>query len=206
MKHLTLTLEEEIRLINRYRLTPNELLIVRVLLLLQDNQEESLLHELMDSLRLVNINLRDVLIELQNKEVILKSYKIPETGTVFNPFEIPINKNFIKGLYKASFELGKELFDVYPQFATINGSVIPLRTVAKKFDSLEEAYFKYGKSINFNIDKHNEIVSLVRWANENNILNCSLASFIVNQGWIDLYALKNDGGAANINYDAIRIL
>lgn len=101
--------------------------------------------------------------------------------------------------------MGKELFEAYPQFGSINGSVIPLRGVSKKFDSLEQAYFKYGKSINFNPEKHKYIIELVEWAKDNNILNCSLASFIVNNGWCDLEALKN-GDIANINYDAIKMI
>lgn len=206
MKHLTLTLEEEVCLLDKYGLTPNELLIVRVLLILQDDGDEELFQKLMVTLKRVNLQLREVLTELQKKEIILKSYKIPNSGDKFDPYAIPINKNFIKALYKSSFEMGKELFESYPQFGSINGNLVPLRTVAKKFDSLEQAYFKYGKSIGFNPDRHNAIIELVRWAKENNILNCSLASFIVNEGWHDLNALKNGTDTANINYDAVRIL
>lgn len=101
--------------------------------------------------------------------------------------------------------MGKELFEVFPQFGTINGNMIPLRTVAKKFDSLEDAYLRYGKSIRWNNERHNNILELVRWAKDNNIINCSLASFIINQGWIDLEALKN-GNGANINFDAIKLV
>lgn len=191
---------------DRYGISPNELLVIRVLLLLQDDNEEELFQKLLVTLKHINLPLREILIQLQNKEVILKSYKIPKEGSSFNPHEIPINKNFIKNLYKSSFEIGKELFDVYPQFGNIQGNLIPLRTVAKKFDSLEQAYFKYGKSIGFNPTKHKEIIDLVNWARENNILNCSLASFIVNEGWHDLNALKNGTDAANINYDAVKIL
>ena len=206
MKHLTLTLEEEVCLLDKYGLTPNELLVVRILLILQDDGEEQLFQKLMVTLKHINLPLREVLEQLQKKEIILKSYKIPKSGEKFDPYAIPINKNFIKALYKSSFEMGKELFDSYPQFGNINGNLIPLRGISKKFDSLEQAYFKYGKSIGFNPEKHKTIIELVDWARENNILNCSRASFIVNEGWHDLNALKNNGDVANINYDAIRIL
>lgn len=205
MKHLTLTLEEEVCLLDRYGLTPNELLVVRVLLILQDDKEEELFQKLMVTLKHINLPLREVLAQLQKKEVILKSYKIPNYGEKFDPHAIPINKNFIKTLYKSSFEMGKELFDSYPQFGTINGNIVPLRTVAKHFDSLEQAYFKYGKAIGFNPDKHNEIIELTKWAKDNNILNCSLSSYIINNGWIDLQAIK-DGNTVNFNVDAIKLL
>lgn len=206
MKYLTLTLEEEVCLLDKYGLTPNELLVIRILLILQDDGDEQLFQKLMVTLKHINLPLREVLEQLQKKEIILKSYKIPKSGEKFDPYTIPVNKNFIKALYKSSFEMGKELFDSYPQFGNINGNLIPLRGISKKFDSLEQAYFKYGKSIGFNPEKHKTIIELVNWARENNILNCSLASFIVNEGWHDLNALKNNGDIANINYDAIRIL
>lgn len=191
---------------DKYGLTPNELLVIRILLILQDDGDEQLFQKLMVTLKHINLPLREVLEQLQKKEIILKSYKIPKSGEKFDPYAIPINKNFIKALYKSSFEMGKELFDSYPQFGNINGNLIPLRGISKKFDSLEQAYFKYGKSIGFNPEKHKTIIELVNWARENNILNCSLASFIVNEGWHDLNALKNNGDIANINYDAVRIL
>lgn len=174
--------------------------------MLQDENDEALFQNLLTMFRHNKINLRDILVSLQEKGVILKTYKIPNAGEKFDPFAIAINKNFIKALYKSSFEMGKELFDAYPQFGNINGNIVPLRGISKKFDSLEQAYFKYGKAIGFNPDRHKSIIELVDWARDNNILNCSLASFIVNEGWHDLDALRNGKDAANINYDAVRIL
>ena len=101
--------------------------------------------------------------------------------------------------------MGKELFEVYPQFGIIGTSTVPLRTVAKKFDSLEEAYFRYGKSIRWNLEMHNRIIELVKWANENNILNTTLANFVIDHKWEELQALK-DGNLANVNFDAIKIV
>ena len=190
---------------DKYGLTPNELLVVRVLLILQDNNEEELFQNLMVTLKHINLSLREVLVQLQKKEVILKSFKIPNSGEKFDPYSIPINKNFIKTLYKSSFEMGKELFDSYPQFGSINRNVVPLRTVAKHFDSLEQAYFKYGKAIGFNPEKHKVIIELTKWAKDNNILNCSLSSYIINNGWLDLQAMK-DGNTANFNVDAIKLI
>lgn len=58
--------------------------------------------------------------------------------------------------------------------------------------------------LKWNLEIHNNIINLVKWANEHNIINCSLASFIINNGWIDLQALKD--GSGNVNYDSIKLL
>ena len=147
MKNLVLTLEEEISILTKYRITSNELMFIRTLLILQDEQNEELFQTYIEALYECNIKLREVILSLQDKGIILKSYKVPKEGEEFDPYSIPFNKNFIKNLYKSSFEMGKELFEVYPQFTTINGSLVTLRGVSKHFNSLEDCYFKYGKFI-----------------------------------------------------------
>ncbi len=191
-------------LLERYKITPNELMFIRSLLLLQEDSNSELFKRYFNILRNCNINIRDLIISLQEKGVINKSYKIPNIGLQLDPYEIPMNKTFTKTIFKASFIIGKELFEVYPQFATINGNLVGIRTIAKKFDSLEDAYFRYGKEIKWNPEKHSQIIELIEWSKEHNLLNCSLASFIINNGWNDLEALKN--GEGNINYDNVRIL
>lgn len=185
-------LEEEVCILDKYRLTPTQLRFIQLLLLLQEDNCEELFHKFIKTLKNAGVSPRDILISLQEAEIILKSYKIPESGTEFDPFSIPVNKNFTKNLYKSSFKLGKELFEAYPQFGSIGENIVPLRTVAKKFDSLEDAYFRYSKTIGWNPEKHNHIIKLVKWAGDNNLINCSLASFIINNSWVDLEALRNN--------------
>lgn len=204
MKNLTLTLDSELALGEKYRLTPNELMFLRTLLILQDEDDKNLFSKYIQVLKTAEVDLREVLLQLQEKEIILKSYKIPKKGESFNPDDILINKNVIKNIYKSSFELGKELFETYPQFGIINGNVYPLRGVSKHFNSLEEAYYRYGKSISFDTERHNHIIELVSWAKENNLLNMSLSSFIINQTWLDLEAMKN--GGLNVNFDSIKLI
>ena len=116
---------------------------------------------------------RNILVSLQNKGIINKSYNIPQKGEEFKPEEIPINKNLIKYFHKDSFDMGLELFEEYPQFGSINGK---------------------------------EIIELVRWAKEQTtIINQSIASFVINQGWNDLRALKN-GEGTNYNFDTVKLL
>lgn len=205
MKNLTLSLEEEVSILDKYRLVPTELFLIRVLLILQDDGDEELFIRYIRTLKQAGINLRNILISLQEKEILLKQCKIVKEGEEFDPYSLQLNKNFIKNLYKCSFVLGKELFEEYPAFAVINNSYTSLRGVSKHFNSLEDAYIKYGKSIKWNPKIHQEIIELVKWAKEHNMLNMSLGSFIVNNGWYDLKAIMN-GDAGNMNFDSIRSL
>ncbi len=205
MKNLTLNLEEEIAVLNKYRITPNELMLIKTLLLLQDEENEDLFKTYIEVLYNCGVKLRDGILSLQEKGIILKSYKVPKEGEAFDPYSIPFNKSFIKTLYKCSFELGKELFMEYPQMTTINGSIVTLRGVSKHFNSLEDCYFKYGRSIGWNAERHEHIIDLVKWAKDKDLIKQSLSSFVINNAWLDIEAIKN-GDSFNYNFNAIKAL
>ena len=171
---------------------------------MQDEQNEQLLSQFIGCLKKSKVKLRDILVSLQEKNIILKSYKIPEEGMKFNPYNIKFNKNFISYLYKASFEMGEELFNAYPQFGNIQGAVVGLRSVSKRFNSLEDAFIKYGKDIGWSLDRHKKILELLEFAKEHNLINYTLASFIIDRRYEELQALKEGDG--NINYDTIKFL
>ena len=70
-----------------------------------------------------------------------------------------------------------------------------------------EDFFKfYAKSIKYNIDLHNKIIELTKWAADNtNIINTTLVNYVVDQRWNDIEALK-DGTQGNINFNTVRVL
>lgn len=195
-------LEDQIRLLDKYKIDSNELLFITVILLIQEGEYTQSYFSLPVECR---GNIRDILISLQNKQVITKEYKIPDSGTKFIPEDITFNKNFVKTFHKYSFEMGKELFELYPMFCTINGCPVSIRSVSKKFDSLEDFYRFYGKSIGWNPDKHEHILDLIRWGTENNVINCTLCNFIIDRKYEVLEAMKN-GDVCNINYDAVKLI
>lgn len=196
----------DLGIIEKYHISPNELFVLRTLLITQENENNQIMFRFLRIPEHDRGDFRNILISLQNKGIINKSYNIPQKGEEFKPEEIPINKNLIRYFHKDSFDMGLELFEEYPQFGSINGEAIALRGVAKKFDSLEDFYRFYGKSIRWNPDTHKEIIELVRWAKEQaTIINQSIASFVINQGWNDLKALKN-GEGTNYNFDTVKLL
>ena len=200
----TYNIDEDIVILEKYRLTPTELFVLKTILLFDD--DNSYLHRYLQ----IDSNkksFRDILLSLQNKGIILKSYKIPEKGEKFNPLDVEFNKNVIKTFWKASFEMGSELFETYPMFATINGAIVSIRSISKKFNTPEDAFRYYSKAINWNPEKHREIIDLIKWEQNNEVhfINMSLSSFIIDRKWNELQALK-DGKLANINYDTIKSL
>lgn len=206
VKNFTMNVEEELLLLAKYNLTPSEIFVLKIILLAQETEDNIRLLQKYLSIEDCRSSFRDTLISLQNKGVILKTYKIPNKGESFKVDDVEISKLFIKNLYKCSFYMGKELFEHYPQFTNINGVTVGIRSVSKKYDSLEDAYVAYGKAISWNPEVHNHIIELVDWAKENTqAICCTLANFIVDNKWTELESLKS-GDLVNVNYNSIKIL
>ena len=197
-------IDNELIFLEKYNLTPTELMTIRTILLAQDNQEDYLF-KFNNILTKTDVKFRDILISLQNKQIITKAYKIPNEGETFEFEDVTFNKSIVRAFYRASFELGKELFNVYPQTTIVNGVIYALRRVSKKFNSIEDAFRVYGKTIRWDEELHNEIIELVKWGIDNDYSFSTLDHFIVDNAWESIRAIR-DGHAININFNAIKQL
>lgn len=192
--HTDMQLEEELGFMERYKLTPDELLFIKIIFLAREGTDGKdyvkRYFALPESVRMNAISLLTI---LQSKQVITKEYKVPEPGGVFSPHEVTFNRNFEKALFRNSFEMGKELFDCYPLSTVVNGLEYKLRRVSKKFSSLEQAFFHYGKYINWNSDRHKKIIELVEAGKKSGYQFSTLDAFIVDNDWVNLEALADSG-------------
>lgn len=203
MNKYNLNIDEEVAMLEKYQLTPNELFVIRLLFVTKEGYTENYLFKFLQIEDCKN-GFRPTLVSLQNKGVILKSYKIPGKGESFDPAAIPFSKNFENALYRSAFDMGQELYEAYPMFTIIQGATVSIRGVSKKFNTLEDAFRYYGKVIRWNKDTHKEILELLKWAQDNTtFINFSLATFLVDRKWEEIKALKN-GEISNINYDSFR--
>ena len=196
-------LEEQVVMLEKYKINSDELLFITVILLIQEGDNNQYINSYFSLPVSCRGSIRDLLVSLQQKQVITKEYKIPPAGTNFVPEDVVFNKNFIKTFYKGSFWIGKELFEIYPISTVVNGVEYKLRRVSKKFDSLEDAYRAYGKAISWKPDTHREIMELVEWGKQNNYQFTTLDSFIVDNDWLNIAAMRDNG---TLDANAVKML
>lgn len=201
MKYLNHNLHTELILMDQYKLDPNELFCIKVILLAQEGEYEYL----QNYAQILNGKLRLLLESLQSKGIIIKAYKIPKEGTQFIPEDVQFNQNFLKKYYRSAFEMGEELFYTYPQSAVVQGQVFNLRTVSKKFDSLEDAFGKYAKQIKNNPELHRQIIDDIKWGIENGYNFTTLDRFIVDRAYESLHSMRL-GENININLEAVQLI
>lgn len=191
MINLELSIEREIDFLIKYNLTPDELFLTRMIFYAQNDHPEFLSEYFSENQ--LTLELRDVLISLQNKGIINKSYCIPKKGEILNPLDVDFNKNVVNSFLKHSQTLGMELFEKYPAFTIINGRTFSLRNITKLYKSLDEMCFDYGKAIKFDPVVHEQVIELLEWAKENNQIQSGICDFIASHQWDTLQQLR-DGG------------
>ena len=174
----------------QFNISLQECLLLKVLLLIKNNDFNSFCVEYFDTPESVRGSLRKNLLRLQEIDLIDKSYRIPEVGEKLDITSIKINKKFEKAFYRTSFELGKQLFESFPQFITIKGNQVGARRVSNKFNTLEEAFETYGRSILWDLDKHKKVIESVEWGKAHKLINCTLATFILDRVWEELETLN----------------
>ena len=183
-------------MMEKYHLTAEESLVIELLFLasIEEGHSEYLVKYF--TIQIDRTELRDILISLQDKGIIVKSYKIPSKGQKFDPEAVEFNKNFLHNYRKFSGELGQEFFKEYPSIAIINGNEAPLKNYAKKFNSEEDFYFHYGKAIGWKLENHLEVIELIKWAKDNNctLLNMNIADFTISKMWRSIKELKEGDG------------
>ena len=177
-----------LNLLGKYNLSADELLLIYLTVLAQHEEK----HVEYFNKWYENggqSKLKELFLSLKEKGIIKKNYN-PDC---YNPNKIEFNQVFLKGWFKHSLAMGQELFDAYEPFIYIKGKYFPLRNIAKRFVSLEEFFFHYSVTIGHSLDKHHEIMELLQWGKENNLITYSVLEFVVSQKWSELKHIRENG-------------
>lgn len=191
-----LSLKEEINIYINSGLTPSELFILRLLFLAQDG-DLSLINNYISNTDNGKEVFKVVLKSLQNKGIILASFKMPKEGETLKFTDIPINKNFVKKFIKESNQIGKEFFDAYPPFIYINGRMASIKNITKAgLFSIDEFCFFYGRQLKLSSVKHERVMEALEYGKEHNLINYSILEFIASQKWNEIEYIRNSGEVA----------
>lgn len=191
MKQFELSIDREIKFMIKYQLTADELFVLRLVFFAQEGHSEYITTFFTECQ--LGTPLREILKSLQTKGIINKSYTIPEEGAVFNADDVDLNKTTVTQFLQHSIDLGMELFEAYPAYTNINGRTFSLRNITKNFKDLDDMCWQYGRMIKFDQRKHEEILELLEYAKENDLIHSGICDFILSQGWLALELYRDEG-------------
>ena len=189
---LKIGIYQELEVMKTLQINAEEWLFIQLLLLCKEGEKEPLFMYF-NEIKKDSIP-RATLESLIGKNILDNKYVLPEAGSKLDPASIPFSKEFFKKYFKSSLDCGEELLKAYPMFIGSGGRNFPVKNITKNFISLEAFSLSYAKSIKFNKALHEEILELVKWATENDVITCGIGEFVVSKKWQDLQTLRENGG------------
>jgi hypothetical protein len=190
MKKNEMSIDREIMFMTKYQLTADELFVLRLIFYAQEGHDEYL-SSFFSECQLGH-SLKSILQSLQAKGIISKSYVVPEAGSVLKATEVKLDASAVSQFMQHSTDMGMELLEAYPAYTVINGRRFSLRNISKHFKNLDDMCWHYGKAIQFDLQKHVEILELLEYGKANNLIHSSLTDFIISHGWLAIEAYKNE--------------
>lgn len=185
-------LDTILNIMAKYRLTADEILLVYLTFLAQTENGDPEKHRIYFSRWYENggkERLKSLFDSLKAKGIIYKNYN-PDS---YEPDEIEFTQSFIKQYYKLTGELGKELMSAYPSTLYINGKIVSLKNISKRFMNLQEFYFWYSSTIGHSISKHREIIEILKWAKTNDLVHIPVIEFVASCKWDEFKEMREKG-------------
>ena len=190
-------------LMQEYKLTAEMCFVIRLIFNVIDAANSNDSKELIESKAMYNKyfkeeynvdSFRKTIASLIERKILLK-VEIPESLQFVDAEKFEFTQNFLKKFRRFTLEMGRELWDVYPKVGYINEKEVPL-TALKTFNSEEELYTYYAKTIGHDESKHREIIKLIKWSKENpnSFVNMNIESFVKGKIWDAIKEFADSGG------------
>lgn len=207
MEKLSLSLDKELEVMKKWGLNGDQWMFVRLLFMALDpNSQPQYLARYVNECAKTGVA-RHIIVELRNKGIIDKSYKVPAEGSVFVLSDVKFSASFEKSYFKLSGEAGQELFDAYPHYMYMdNGKILPLRNITKGgFMTLDDFFLAYSKAIRYDRSQHELVMESLEFAKENNLITYGMVEYVASMKWNDHMKMMKDDqiGKFSVKFDTI---
>lgn len=205
--NLELSLEQDIQVLSKYRLTCLELIFIK-LIRESCNSGNTLYLETFLTNYVNDINVKSIVESLVEKKVLVKeALKISTKDLLLKyPCNLVFNKNFHKAYLLDAYELFEEFREHYPFNVYINGSPVDLRLInSKEYKNESEVASLYCKIIKYDLQLHKEILKALDYGVQNNLICTNIITFIISRGWERIIRIMN-GEDTNLQFDNVTML
>lgn len=205
--NLELSLEQDIQVLSKYRLTCLELIFIK-LIRESCNSGNTLYLETFLTTYVNDVDVKSIVESLVEKKVLVKeALKISTKDLLLKyPCNLVFNKNFHKAYLLDAYELFEEFREHYPFNVYINGSPVDLRLInSKEYKNESEVASLYCKIIKYDLQLHKEILKALDYGVQNNLICTNIITFIVSRGWERIIRIMN-GEDTNLQFDNVTML
>lgn len=205
-----LSFDKELEVMEAFKIDANHFYLVRYLLLAKYEGDYGPLEKYVVACYKQSLS-RDLFVTLQEKKILSKKTKIPESGQALNLKDLEFTDSFIKKYFKLSCEAGEELFEAYPPYlVTHNGQMLPAKNITSKvvYKSLDDFFFAYCKKIKFDPELHAKVMASLEYAKKNKLLQSGISEFVISEKWRDYIKLMEEEGLSEYvkTYDTTKVI
>lgn len=197
MDKLSHTVDEEMNIMCTWGLTADEWLFIRLLFIAKSEGLLKPLSRYFNDCVKTGLPL-DLIISLQKKKVLSKNFKA-ERGVDFTIDSIEFEDKFDKKYFKVSDQAGRELFNEYPSYLMLSGGkMVPIKNITKQgFNSIEDFFFVYSKSIKHSKVTHERVMESLEFAKEHKLINYLITEYVISRKWEDHIKMMDSGEIGN---------
>ncbi len=194
MYKLSVEIDKQLMIMSRFELTAEEWLFIQLLFLAyEDEPKEQYLTKYFNECAKTSIP-RETILSLQDKKILLKSYKIPPEGKELDLSMLEFNSVFTKFYFKTTQEAGMELFTLFPPFLQYGDKLLPAKNVTTKgWNTLEDFFHYYGRIIGWKKDNHDEVMDMLQWAIDQSLIQYGMVEYVTTRKWIEHRAMRDSG-------------
>lgn len=205
--NIELSVEQDIQVMTKYRLTCEELFFIKCLRLAQNDDQYRNLEEFLSQYSRP-IDIKDIITSLIEKKVLLKESSAIDSydKLIKYPNNVIFYKTFHKSYLVDASHLFNEFRDHYPFNVYINGSPVDLRLInSKEYRNESDVANAYAKAINFDHDIHEKVIEALDFGVQNNLICTNMVTFIISKSWERIWRIM-EGEDTSLTFNNVTVL
>lgn len=68
-----------------------------------------------------------------------------------------------------------------------------MKNISKHWHSIDDFFFTYSSTIKHNPNKHAEVMELLRWGKQNDLIKGGISDFVISHQWETLKEIRDSG-------------
>lgn len=193
----SIDIERQLEIMKLHQLTAEEWLLAELFMMaLDEPKRSSYLATYLNECKKDRLSV-EIIQGLKDKKVFSSDTKVPISGEVFRLENFKLSGTYLNNYFKTSYEGGEELKSLYPSTVAIGNKIVSLTNITKGGYQHEEDFFaKYNKQIRYSKKKHEEVMSLLKWAIEKKLLHYGMVEYVTTKKWEEHAKMKESGEIA----------
>lgn len=193
----SIDIERQLNIMKLHSLTAEEWLLTELFMMaLDEPKRSSYLSVYLNECKKDRLSL-EIIQTLKDKGVFSKDTKIPVSGDTFRLENFKLSGTFLNNYFKSALEAGDELFQAYPQCVAIGEKIVSLTNITKGgYQHQEDFFAKYNKQIRYSRSKHEEVLELLTWAKEHNLIHYGIVEYVTCKKWEEHARMRDSGDIA----------